>query len=106
MKAPRIPSIFKLTEYNQNRKFNYQPRVYDAQKEKLEKRKRQIEAELAAEKRVGKNYESHLRERISESWTHKENRKQQRNSSYRLLLILSILILLMYFIFDKFDFLL
>jgi hypothetical protein len=103
MKPPRIPSIFKLSEHNQAKRFNYTPRVYDEQKEKLEKRKREIEAEIANEKRMGANYERHLRERISDSWSRRETRRQQKNSSRRLLLILAGILILLYFIYQKID---
>jgi hypothetical protein len=106
MKPPRIPSIFKLSEYNRHKKFNYTPRTFDEQKERLEKRKQEIEKEIAREKRLGSKYESHLRERITDSWSRKETRRQSRNSGIRLLLILAALILLLYLIYSKFDFLL
>lgn len=106
MKTPRLPSIFKLTEYNRNKRFTYEPRTFDEKKEKLEKRQREIEKELEIEKRLGKKYENHLRERISESWSRRETRRQQRNSGVRLLLILAALVILIYLIYTKFDFLL
>jgi hypothetical protein len=103
MKPPRLPSIFKLGEHNRHKRFDYEPRTFDARKEKLEKRKLEIEAEIAREKRLGRTYEEHLRERIGESWSRRETRRQQRNSSYRLLLILGALIILLYLIFFKFE---
>jgi DNA gyrase/topoisomerase IV subunit B len=103
MKPPRIPSIFKLTEHNQAKRFQYTPRTYDEQKEKLEKRKREIEKEIDREKRLGTNYEQHLRERINDSWSRREMRRQQRNSSRRLLLILAGILILLYFIYKKID---
>ncbi len=104
MKPPRIPSIFRLGARNENRQFNYKPRIYDEQKEKLEKRRLEIEKELAREKKLGKVYESHLRERIGESWSRKENHRQKRNSNVRLLLILGIIVAILYVVYGKFDF--
>lgn len=104
MRLPRIPTVFKLTEHNRIKRFDYKPRTFDEQKERLEKRRGQIEKELAFEKKVGTNYEEHLRERISDSWGRRETRRQKRNSSVRLLVILGALILIMYFIYAKYVF--
>lgn len=106
MRPPRLPSIFKLTEHNRYRNFEYKPRVYDERKERLEKRKAEIEKEVARDKRMGKKHEAHLREKINDSWARRETRRQNRNSSVRVLLILAALIILMYLIYAKFDFLL
>ncbi|MCA1762416.1 MAG: hypothetical protein LC664_05420 [Flavobacteriales bacterium] len=103
MKPPRIPSIFKLSQYNEYKRFHYEPRTFDEQKERLAKRKLEIEKELEREKRLGKNYESHLRESIHNSWSKRETRRQKRNSSIRLLLILAALLLLVYYIYAKFE---
>ncbi len=104
MKPPRIPSVFKLSDHNSYKRFDYKPRTYDEQKEKLEKRQRQVEKELAIEQRLGKNYEAQLREKISNSWSRKETRRQSRNSSIRLLVILAILVLIIFAIYSKLDF--
>ncbi len=106
MKAPRLPSLFKLREHNSIKKFDYQPRTFDERKERLEKRRKEIEEEMEREKGLGTTYESHLRERISESWHRKETRRQQRNSGSRLLLILAALLVILYLIFKKFGFIL
>ncbi len=103
MKPPRIPSLFKLSKYNEPRRFNYSPRTFDERKEKLEKRKKEIEKEILREGRLGKTYEAHLRESIHDSWARRETRRQNRNSGRRLLLILAALIVIMYFIFTKYD---
>lgn len=100
MKPPRIPSVFKLSNSSYKR-FDYKPRTFDEQKEKLEKQRITIEKEIAREQRLGKNYESHLRERITDSWTHKETRRQNRASSKRLLLILAIIVLIIFAIYSK-----
>ncbi len=97
MRPPRLPSVFKLTEHNRYKTFNYEPRTFDERKERLEKRKKEIEKELALEQKLGKNYEEHLRERISESWSRKETRRVQRNSGLRLLLILAALMAIVYY---------
>jgi len=103
MKPPRIPSLFKLSKYNEPKRFSYEPRTYDERKENLEKRKRAIEKEMEREGRLGKDYETHLRESIHDSWARRETRRQNRNSGRRLLLILAVLVVIMYFIFTKYD---
>lgn len=106
MKPPRVPTLFKLGKYNSHRQFHYEPRTFDEQKRKLEERRKQIERELEAEKKLGKNYEAHLRETIHDSWARRETRRQNRNSGRRLLLILAALIIILYLLYSKFDFLL
>lgn len=100
MKPPRIPSVFKISK-NSHKRFDYKPRTYDEQKEKLEERRISIEKEIAREQRLGENYESHLRERITDSWSQRETRRQKRASSKRLLVILAILALIIYAIYSK-----
>lgn len=104
MRLPRIPTVFKLTEHNRIKRFDYKPRTFDEQKERLEKQRIQIEKELVREKKLGTNYEEHLREKITDSWSRRETRRQNRNSSVRLLVILGVLILILYFIYAKYDF--
>jgi hypothetical protein len=106
MKPPRIPSVFKLGKYSEPRRFNYEPRTFDEKKQKLEKRRREIEQELAKEQRLGEKHEAHLRENIHDSWARRETRRQNRNAGRRLLLILASLIVILYLLYTKFEFLL
>jgi hypothetical protein len=103
MKAPRIPSFIRNGKYSQNKQFHYQPRTYDEQKERLEKRRREIENEIAYEKRIKGSLKDEKRTRISESWIRREKRTQERNASRRVLLILGAIIVLIYLIFIKTD---
>lgn len=103
MKAPRLPSIFKLTEHNRYKRFGYEPRTFDERKERLEQRRAEIEKEIERDRRLGEKGESLLRERITESWSRRETRRQHRNSTFRLLLILAFLVALIYAIFIKLD---
>lgn len=104
MKPPRLPNIFKLTEYNRNRQFTYTPRYYDERKERLEKRRKEIEAEMHARGEHGDVRPHLLRERIQDAWHRKEMRRQQGNSGRRLLLILAALIALLYYLYIKLGF--
>jgi len=99
MRAPKLPSVFKLTEHNRYKSFHYEPRTFDERKQRLEKRKREIKKELELEKKLGKKYEEHLRESINDSWSRKETRRVQRNSGLRLLLILTCLLAVVYYLY-------
>lgn len=101
MKPPRIPSIFKQGRYNRHKEFEYKPRFYDEQKERLEKRRQEIQKEIEREKRLTAAGEQDLRERISESWSRRETRRQKKQSNTRILLILAILVLIIYYIYSK-----
>ena len=101
MKPPRIPSIFKITEHNRYKRFEYKPRTFDEQKENIEKRRLQIEKEVAREKRLSEDGELYLRERINDTWSRRETRRQKKRSNIRLLLILGILVLIIYYIYSK-----
>jgi Flp pilus assembly protein TadB len=105
MKPPRIPSVFKLSEYNSHKRFGYEPRTFNERKERLENRKQEIDRELQIEKKLGKKYEAHLRDQIGESWSRRETRRQKRNSSVRLLLILAALLVLIFLIYNNFSYL-
>lgn len=104
MRAPRLPSIFKLTD-NSHKQFHYQPRTYNEQKERLEKRRKEIERDIELENRTRGDVRAESRTRISDSWIRRETRRQQRNSSKRVLLILAALAILVYLIFNNTDFL-
>lgn len=103
MKAPRIPSFVRNGKFSQNKQFNYQPRTFDEQKERLDKRRRQIDNDIAYEKRIKGNLQDEKRTRISDSWIRREKRVQERNASRRVLLILGAIIVLIYFIFIQTD---
>ncbi len=105
MKAPRIPSLFKVGEYSQNKRFRYHPRTYDQQQEKFDKKKKEIENEVAYETRMKGSMKHESRNRISNSWLRRETRRQEKNASKRVLLILAALMVLVYLIFFKTDFL-
>ena len=104
MKAPRIPSIFKLGN-NQNKRFRYVPRTYDERKERLDQRMKEIENEAEYASRIKGSLNKDTRSRISDSWLRREVRQQEKNASRRVMLILAALAILVYLIFFKTDFL-
>ena len=99
MKAPRLPSLFKTGRYSEPRRFEYKPRFYDKRKEELEKRRKDIEREVAREKRLSETHKEEFRERITETWSRRRIRRQQANSNIRLVVILAALALLAYYLY-------
>lgn len=99
MEAPKIPSFIK-TKY-QFKRFNFQPRYYDADKENLELRKKRIEKELSGN---SDSLDSDLIERkermkmsFEESWSMRRS-SDHRKSNFRILIIVAILVLILYVI--------
>jgi len=97
MEAPKIPSFIK-TKY-QFKRFNFQPRYYDADKERLELRKKRIEKELSGN---SNSLDKDLLERkermkmsFEESWSMRRSR-DHRKSNFRILIIIVILVLVLY----------
>jgi len=93
MEAPKIPSFIK-TKY-QFKRFNFQPRYYDAEKEKLKLRKKRIENELkdngellsqdAIERRA------RMKMSMDETWRSRRS-SDSRKSNIRIAIIVAILV--------------
>jgi hypothetical protein len=99
MEAPKIPSFIK-TKYRFKR-FSFQPRYYDADKERLEMRKKSIEAEVIGD---GNHLSPDSIERrarmkmtMQESWRNRRS-KEYRKSNLRIAFIVGILVILLYII--------
>jgi len=102
MKAPRIPTLFKLGRKYPKR-FNYEPRFYNERKERIEKRTREIEAELKIEERMQHDESFRNRQNEQENWLRFERTKRAKQSNIRLLVILFSLLFVTYLIFQKLD---
>ena len=96
MEAPnyKFLSFFRANQ-KANRKFNYQPKYYDEDKEAFEKRKRAIERKVKLEK--GEGNDDYVPSRsIKFSSASKSNildyRKGKRAANIRLLIILALLV--------------
>ena len=77
------------------RKFSYQPRYYDERKEELERRKQRIDRELALEE--GNSLDEYIPQIRGEMRKHLKYRKKQRKAStWRMLIILAILLLIVF----------
>ena len=81
-----IPSFFSQHKY---KRFHYSPRYYDEQKEDLEQRIRQIEAEMGVFN--GKTYVPKIRKGQMGSYINKNRKRQSRQSNLRLFVIILIL---------------
>lgn len=88
----------KVTFFKTGRpkQFNFIPRYYDEQKEESESRRKRIESELGIKDGTG-TYRSTLQKGVM---TRKlaDKRKSNRNSIFRLLIIITILVLMMLYL--------
>ena len=85
-----IPRLFKLPKHKQ---FDYQPVYYDPEREKREERKKRIARESGSEE----NKEPRNRlVRGSMKEYFRRDRKAQRASNYRLILIAAVLFFIAY----------
>ena len=82
----RLPTFFNQSKY---KRFHYSPRYYDEQKEDLEQRVRQIEAEMGIDH--GKAYVPKIRKGQMGSYVNKYRKRQSRQSNLRLFVIILIL---------------
>lgn len=87
-----IPRLFKLP---QHRKFTYRPFYYDPEKEEREARLRDLKIE-AGIKPEGP-YKSHLQRGSMRSYF-KRGEVAQKQSNFRLILIIAVLLFVAYFI--------
>ena len=86
-----IPRLFKLPEY---RRFNYRPMYHDPEKEEREARLRKIKAEAGIP--VEGQYVSNIRRGAMKSYLRKNEKKVQRQSNLRLVLIIAVLLFIFY----------
>jgi hypothetical protein len=92
----QLPSFFRIRE---PRRFNYQPRYYDEQKEDLEQRIRQIEQEMGVDH--GEAYIPKIRKGQMGNLYRRRRKKLQRQSNIRLAIIFIFLILISYLLFFR-----
>ena len=93
MKAPKLPSI--LRHNYKFKRFEFKPRYYDEEKERLERRKRSIKSEVEREQKQkdDPSIERHARMRISmeDTWRNRRSR-ETRKSNIRVAIIVAILV--------------
>ena len=102
MDAPKIPSFIK-TKYRFKR-FNFQPRYYNVEKERLDLRKKRIENEMKGsnESLNDDSIERHARMKLSmeDSWRSKRG-SENRKSNFRIAIIVAILVAIILVIKQK-----
>jgi len=89
----------RLFHTPKNKQFNFKPRYYDEQKEDLENRINQIKKEMDySERQINeKAYATNIKGRIRGNI--RKSRQANKNSNFRLVIIIAILFLLAYFLF-------
>jgi len=97
MKPPKLPSFFKTKEPNQ---FNFEPRYYNAQKEKMKERYDRISREMdgtSADQTRSENFKSTLKENWGNSYS--RNRTGSQLNKRVVIYVLLLLALTYYFLF-------
>lgn len=102
MKAPKIPTLFKLGRKDP-KQFGYTPRFYNERKERLEKRAKEIEAEIKINERLSSDDSFQKRAHEQENWIRFERTKKAKQSNIRLLVILFGLLVISYLILKRLD---
>ena len=97
MKTPIIKSkFFKL---GSARQFDYMPMYYDADKERMDKRKQRIAKELKLENKTISDEGLNMRMSYERNHAHRQTADAQKWSSIRLVVIMLVLIFICYKIF-------
>jgi hypothetical protein len=92
-----LPTFFRI---NKNRRFNYIPRYYDADKEELQERIQAMERELGITS--DGEYKPYIRKGLMSRRAisyKREKVKAKSQSNFRLVVILIILLTISYFLF-------
>jgi len=102
MKSPKFPSLIRQNYYF--KRFEFTPRYYNEEKEKLELRKREIKLEVESEKKIKDDptIERHARMRIGmeTSWQNRRSREVKK-SNIRIAVILAIIVAILFIIKNK-----
>jgi hypothetical protein len=85
------------------KRFRYIPRYYDEDKERLEKRVREIEQEVKGVDGERVRREMKFREAASRSWNRNEHSKQAMRKNVRLMVVLVALCVGFYYLYTKMD---
>lgn len=88
MSTPKLPSFIKL---NRHKRFEFTPRYYDADKERIEAVKRRYQ-------QSGEVSSDDMRVHIRERWQQTRRKNSDGKSSIRLILIAAILFFAAYYI--------
>jgi hypothetical protein len=95
-------SLFKMPK--DYRRFEFTPRYYDARKEALDKKIAQYEAIHNPEAASAYRREISFRDNAGDRWKSTDFKVQSMRANVRLLIILSALLVVFYFLFSGLDF--
>jgi hypothetical protein len=89
-----------LSKTFKNKRFDYSPMYYDERKERLDLKKKEIEA-METQSLSEEDRKRILRSNMQSSWTRSQNtQKQKQSANLRVLLLIGVLLALGYFIFN------
>ena len=95
-------SLFKLP--NQHRRFEYVPRYYDPKKDALKKKIARANKEGVLDDEGKFAREINFRAKAQDKWGNSEFRSKSMSANIRLILILGVLFVVVYYIFQALDF--
>lgn len=93
-------SLFKLP--NKYKKFEFTPRYYDERKERLDKKLKEYDSVNTAEAE-SKRREIKFRAETKKSWMDSDFSRANKRANFRLVLILIIVLIGVYFLFQYLD---
>lgn len=94
-------SIFKLP--NKHKRFEFTPRYYDPRKEAMDKKVAEIEHEQSGISAEGKRREISFKAKADDRWGNSGYKTASMRQNLRLLLILGMLVVVVYYIFQGID---
>jgi hypothetical protein len=94
-------SLFKLP--NRHKRFDYVPRYYDADKEAIQRKIDQANREAGLTATSNHSREIEFRSQIQSKWGNSEYKSASMRSNIRLIVILGLLLIAVYYIFIGLD---
>ncbi len=102
MEAPRIPSLFKFGRTNGPKRFEFQTRYYDEQKERMKERYDRLKLEVSEEELTRTQTRDRMRAAIDQKWKRGQYQKASALQRIRVLIIVLILGLGSYYLYLKY----
>lgn len=99
MSRSKVPPVFRIFRGGDPKEFSYRPRYYDPDKE----RRQRVEEEARSDMASGRIDEEGLRDRMRASWRKREARGETMRSNLRFLIILILLCVLIWTLFQYLD---
>ncbi|MBW7867242.1 MAG: hypothetical protein H3C31_02830 [Brumimicrobium sp.] len=89
----------RFMKVNKNKRFEYTPRYYDERKERIEHLKKLYD-EDSSDTQVKRD---ELRSQMQQAWRGKTYEKQKNAANIRLIVILAVILVIVYYIFGYVD---